>query len=824
MPPDDLRFDRPAERWVDALPLGNGHLGVMVHGGIDAEHLQVNDATAWSGSPASEHAAPVVDAATAREALAAARAAVAAQDFEEADQQVRRLQHRHTQAYLPFADVRIASAVSGAGSVGATATAGAEPVVTGYRRGLDLATACSSVRYLVDGYEVRRRVVVSHPHDVAVLTIQTDHPHGLDLSITLGSPLRVVGSGASSRDAWLTLRTPADVWPRHDAGEDPVRYSADPAASMAGAVALSWTHDGADATAHAASTTHGVTTATTAATGVRTATVVLSTRTTFAGLGVAPVGSAADALAQARARVSAAVDAGVGQVLREQQADHGGLYDRVRLHLGRPPTADGPTVDLPTDERLRRAGADPRGPLAADPALAALLYDLGRYLLLSSSRPGGPPATLQGIWNDQLPAPWSANYTTNINLEMNYWPAEVSNLSELTAPLFDLIDALAVTGAATAQRLYGAPGWVAHHNTDAWAYSQPVGAGRHDPKWAFWPLAGPWLVRHLGEHLAFGADDAFARRAWPPVRSCAEFVLHWLVDLPDGRLGTSPSTSPENVFARPDGGEASVDASSTMDLALIADLLRLVATLAGRLDLADDDVVRRAAAALPRIPTPAPGRDGLVPEWLADRPQPDPTHRHLSHLSFAFPGDRPLSPALHAAVSGSLDARGDEATGWSLAWKVALRARLRQPAKVGDLLRLVFRAADPARGAWSGGLYPNLFAAHPPFQIDGNLGYVAGLTECLLQSHAGAIELLPSLPAELASGSVTGLVARPGVAVSLRWEPDAHGAATLVQASFRAIRPPGHARHRVVWAGREVSVDLAGGGTVTLDAGCFVAP
>ena len=645
------------------------------------------------------------------------------------------------------------------------------------------------------------------------MTIETDHPAGLDLSVTLGSPLRVVDFGASADGAWLTLRLPADVTPGHDAGADPVRYSDDPRASMSGAIALTWRHDGVNGVALRGPAT--------AATGVHAATIVFSTRTTFAVIGAAPAGSAADALTVAHARVRAAFDAGVGSVLRAQRADHGALYDRVRLCIGA-----APAVDLPTDERLRRANGDPRGPLAADPALAALLYDVGRYLLISSSRPGGLPANLQGLWNDQLRAPWSANYTTNINLEMNYWPAEVANLAELATPLFDLIDALAVTGAATAERLYAAPGWVAHHNTDAWAYSQPVGAGRHDPKWAFWPLAGPWLVRHLGEHLAFGADDAFASRARVPVRSCAEFFLHWLVEIPGGGLGTCPSTSPENVFARPDGGDASVGASSTMDLALIADLFRLVATLARRLGLRadDDDVVRRAATALPRLTAPAPGRDGMIREWLADRAQPDPTHRHLSHLYFAFPGDLALSPALRAAVGRSLDGRGDESTGWSLAWKVALRARLRQPSRVSDLLQLVFRDMAAGRGEWSGGLYPNLFAAHPPFQIDGNLGYVAALTECLLQSHAGVIELLPALPAELGRGSVAGVVARPGVAVSLRWEPDHGGAATLAEAAFTAIRPPGRARHRVVWAGREVSIDFAAGRTVTLHPRDFTAP
>jgi len=796
MTSDELWFDRPANNWLEALPLGNGRIGVMAHGAVEVEHLQVNDGTAWSGSLNSEYAGAVVDADTAAAAISAARGAVGAEEFDEAVRQLQRLQHRHSQSYLPFADLRISSAVTGAASMD----------VTEYRRSLDLASASYSLRYRVDGQDVRRHVFISHPHDVGVVTIGTDHPAGLELSITLSSLLRITGTGNTPGEAWMTLRLPSDVTPTHDECEEPVSYSDEPGSSMEGAVALSWTHDGK-------ASKDG-----TAATGVHEATIVFSTGTTFAGIARQPEGSAREALATARERVAAALEKGIDSVQRSQRADHATLFDRVAISTG--PT---PTVDLPIDERLRRGNANPGGALSVDPTLAGLLYNFGRYLLISSSRPGGVPANLQGIWNDRLQPPWSGNYTTNINLEMNYWQAEVANLSELASPLFDLIDGLTVTGAATAKRIYDAPGWVAHHNTDPWAYSQPVGWGRHDPRWAFWPLAGAWLVRHLWEHLLFGADDDFARRAWTPIRSSAEFFLHWLVEFPDGSLGTIPSTSPENAFVQPDGRDGSVDASSTMDLVLIADLFRIVAVLAERLGIDGDPVVRRAASALPRIPGPVPGRDGMIPEWRADRPQSEPAHRHLSHLYFAFPGDLPLTPRLRAAVSASMDGRGDEATGWSLSWKVALRARLRQSRKVSDLLRLVFRDMEGERGEWSGGLYPNMFVAHPPFQIDGNLGFVAALTECLMQSHAGVIELLPAVPPELATGSVAGIIARPGVEVSLRWEPDAAGAATLTEAKFSPIRPPGYARHRVVWNGQEVSIDLTQGAAITLRVSDFAA-
>ena len=593
---------------------------------------------------------------------------------------------------------------------------------------------------------MRRHVFVSHPHDVGVITIGTDCPAGLDLSVMLSSLLQVTGSAHTPDDAWMTLRLPADVSPTHDECKEPVSYSDEPGASMEGAVALTWTHDGQAGTSG------------TAATGVHQATIVFSTRTTFAGIARPPEGSAREALATARERVSAALEEGIDSVRGSQRADHAALYDRVRISTG-----PMPTVDLPIDERLRRSNASPDGALSLDPTLAGLLYNFGRYLLISSSRAGGVPANLQGIWNDRLQPPWSSNYTTNINVEMNYWPAEVANLSELASPLFDLIDGLTVTGAATARRIYNAPGWVAHHNTDPWAYSQPVGWGRHDPSWAFWPLAGAWLVRHLWEHLLFGAGDDFARRALPSIRSCAEFFLHWLVELPDGSLGTVPSTSPENVFAQPDGRDGSVDASSTMDLVLIADLFWILGAVAERCGLEDDSVVRQAASALPRIPGPEPGRDGMIPEWRADRPQREYEHRHLSHLYFAFPGDLPMTPQLRAAVSKSLDGRGDKATGWSLAWKVALRARLNQPRKVSDLIKQIFRDMEVDPGEGGARPCPTLFATHLPFQIDANLGFVAAFTECLMQSHAGVIELLPAVPPELSTGSVTGIVARPAL-------------------------------------------------------------
>ncbi|GIG40216.1 glycoside hydrolase N-terminal domain-containing protein [Cellulomonas phragmiteti] len=770
-----LRLDEPARTWTDAFPVGNGRLGAMVHGGTAHERLQVNDDTCWSGAPLTGPVEPVGPLGDdgAPGVVRRARALLAADDPLAAEAELARLQSGWVQAYQPLVDVLVEQP-------GAAGDAG-------YRRTLDLGRGVATTTWRsAGGAGWRQDVLVSHPDQALLLerTLDAREPDGDggEAWVRLTSPhpwaappARAGAPGDGPAVVVATLDLPSHVLPDWVADPEPVRYGG---RAVHAAVALAVLADGAGASVQVVDGAVRVR-------GARRLRVVLTSATDHDVAAGALHGDrdrvVADALAGCRRAV-----AGVDGLAARHVADHAALLGRVDLDLG------APAPDLPLDARLvRHAAGEP------DPHLAVLAFQHGRYLTVAGSRPGTLPLNLQGIWNDRVRPPWSSNYTININTEMNYWPTLVGDLAECHEPLLGWLDRLAVAGGSTARTLYGVRGWVAHHNSDPWCFTGPTGRGHDSASWSSWPLGGAWLARHVVDHHDWTGDVDALRRHWPVVRGAALAVLDLLVELPDGSLGTSPATSPENLYLLPDGRPASVAVSTTSDLAIVRDLLEHVRRLAPAAGDHDEHLRAAVDGALERLPTERVAPDGRLAEWRTDVPDAEPEHRHQSHLYRVFPGtsiDPDTSPALAAAAARTLDARGPDSTGWSLAWRLALRARLRDPEGVDALVRAFLHPVDagPAEpGPQRGGVYRSLLCAHPPFQIDGNLGFTAGVAEALVQAHhrgpdgVREVHLLPALPTAWPAGRVRGLRLRGGLRLAdLVWRDG-----RVVRAVLESDRP-----------------------------------